>query len=38
MHRKARGCAKEDVCKMNKKGEEKMLVLGNGKVITRDAS
>ncbi len=37
MHRKMRKCARNDVCKINKKGEEKMLVLGNGKVITRDA-
>ena len=36
MHRKMRRCAKGDVCKINKKGEEKMLVLGNGKVVTRD--
>ena len=27
-----------DVCKINKKGEEMMLVLGNGRVVTRDAS
>lgn len=36
MHKKIRGTANPAVFKINKKGEEKMLILGNGRVVTRD--
>ena len=36
MHRKGRGDTNAGVCNINKKGERCMLVLDNGKVITRD--